>query len=403
MIALEARRAIESLRAGVPSAAAVRAIGSGQPELERRFREMLSRAGRDGGLLVRANYGEGKSHFLTCLEREALDHGFAASRVVVSKQVPLSDPAKLLPAITESLRVGADVGRGLDQLHERLLRAVDSGVFDSFAQELEHVETVDTRFPATVTLFRQARDEELRDRILRFWAGDKLGVSEIRGPLRGLGLAAGYPLASIKARELALQKVAFLPRLLRAVGLQGMVLLIDEVELIGQYSRLARARAYAELHRFLSGSTGVITVAAISSDFSQAVLDDKGDRDGLVSFLQLRYPELINPAEAGMELIDGALLFVPPDQEQKERAHAELRRLYREAYDWPPPEVKWPDAVGETPMRTYVRAWITAWDLRRLRPDTRPDEAGFEISRPSGDYGEEPELDPDEPASGSER
>lgn len=392
MTVLEARRAIESLRSGVPSAAVVRALGCGQPELEQRFQAVLAKSSLDGGLMVRAGFGAGKSHFLTCLQRSALDAGYAASRVVISKQVPLSDPVKLITAAAEDLRIGIDVGRGLDQIHDDLQR-VETGRLGDLVQELERDPAFDSRFAATVALWEQSHDDELRDRILRFWAGDKLRVSEIRRPLKGLGLAAAYGLGPIKVRDLALQRLLFIPRLLATVGLSGWVLLLDEVELIGQYSRLGRARAYGELARFLSEVPGIITVAAISSDFSQAVLDDKGDRDGMAAYLAGRYPELIERAEAGMRMIDSAELFVPPNDERIRRAYVELRRLYREAYSWPPPEIEWPPQVGQTTMRTYVRAWITTWDLRRLHPDTRPEEAGFELTSPAFDYGEEPELD----------
>ncbi|MGQ0848544.1 MAG: BREX system ATP-binding domain-containing protein [Actinomycetota bacterium] len=391
MIALEARRAIESLRSGVPSAAAVRAIGCGQPDLVHRIQGVLAQTSLDGGLLVRAGYGEGKSHFLTCLERAALDAKYAASRVVISKQVPLSDPVKVITAASEGLRIGIDVGRGLDQVHDDL-RNLASGKLAELADELER-EDFDSRFPATALLWEQSHDDELRDRILRFWAGDKLGVSNIRRPLKELGLAAAYRLGPIKLRELALQRLRFIPRLLKTVGRVGWVLLLDEVELIGQYSRLGRARAYGELARLLNNLPGVITVAAISSDFSQAVLDDKGDRDGMRAYLAGRYPELIEQAEAGMAIIDRAELFVPPDEERKRRAYVELRRLYREAYRWSPPDIDWPHTVGETTMRIYVRAWINTWDLKRLHPDSRPEEAELEVTSPTIDYGEDPDLE----------
>jgi hypothetical protein len=389
MNSLDARRAIEALRSGVPSAAAVREIGCGQPMLERRFREVLAKSDLDGGMLVRAGYGEGKSHFLTCLEREALDAGYAASRLVISKSIPLSDPAKLLSAAAEGLRVGVDIGRGLDEVQDRLILRLDSPQFVDFKVSLERDGLFDSRFPATVSLFEDSRDDEFRDRILRFWAGDALTVGEIRRGLKGMGMAASYPLAPIRARDLAIQKLAFIPALMKAAGLEGWVLLIDEVELVGQYSRLQRARSYAELTRLLTDVPGITTVAAISSDFSQAVLDAKGDRDGLAAYLEGRYPELIGPAEKGMELIDRADLFEVPGEDSRKRAFSALRRLHGDAYGWQPPEITWPETVGVTPMRTFVRAWISAWDMRRLNPGTRPDEAGFEISPPVLDYGEE--------------
>jgi hypothetical protein len=361
---------------------------------------MLAGAAYRPGLILRGGFGEGKSHLLTCLDRVALDDGYAASRVVIGKAIPLSDPAKLLTAAVENLRVGSDLSRGLGEIKDRLLRNVNSQEFVAFKLELERSGRFDSRFPATVTLLESAHDDELHDRILRFWSGDKLAVGEIRRPLRELDLAASYPLAPIKAKELAIQKIAFIPELVRAAGLKGWVLLVDEVELIGRYTRLARARAYAELARLMHDIPTLITVAAVTSDFSAEVLERRGDRDAIPAFCADRYPELANPARQGMELIDSAILLEAPNQQTLRATYETLGRLHGDAYSWSPPEVAWPTATGTTPMRSYVRAWINAWDIRRLDPGSRADEAGYDLSQLTADYGESVELE--EPISNDE-
>lgn len=385
---IESRRAIESLRSGVPSAAAVRTLGCGQASLERTFRKMLEGEINGPGLVVRGGFGEGKSHLLTCLDRVALDEGFASSRVVISKEIQLSNPAKVLEAAVENLRAGSDLSRGLGEIKDRLLRRRNSGDFVTFKLGLERSGRFDSRFPATVTLLESAPDDELHDRILRFWSGDKLGVADIRRPLRELGLAASYPLAPIKARDLALQKLTFIPELVKAAGLKGWVLLVDEVELVGRYSRLSRIRAYAELARIVGQVPGLITVAAVTSDFAAEVLDRKGDRDSVPTLAAERYPDLAAPARAGMALIDDALLLETPTQDILQSTYDTLLRLHGDAYSWSPPQVTWPPVTGATPMRSYVRAWINAWDVRRLDPGSRADEAGYELSQISADYGE---------------
>ena len=395
---IESRRAVESLRSGVPSAAAVRALGCGQTRLEETFRAMLGGGSDRSGLVVRGGFGEGKSHLLTCLDRVALDEGFASSRVVISKEIPLSDPAKLLAAAAENLRSGSDLARGLGEIKDRLLARVNSPEFVDFKLELERGGRFDSRFPATVTLLEESSlGDELHDRILRFWSGDKLAVGEIRRPLRDLGMAASYPLAPIKAKDLAIQKLTFIPELLEAAGLKGWVLLLDEVELIGRYTRLARTRAYAELARLLGDVSGLITVAAVTSDFAAEVLDRRGDRDTIPTFAAERYPELAVAAREGMELIDGAVLLETPDQAVLQATYDTLRRLHGDAYTWSPSDVTWPPVTGATPMRSYVRAWINAWDVRRLDPGSRADEAGYDISQPTTDYGESAELETTEP------
>ena len=67
------RRAIEALRAGVPNRDAVLALGSTQPEIERKFLRATSDPAkpRDGslpqGMLVKGGFGAGKSHLLEFL------------------------------------------------------------------------------------------------------------------------------------------------------------------------------------------------------------------------------------------------------------------------------------------------------------------------------------------------
>ena len=99
-----ARRAIEALRAGVPSRDAVAATGSGQSAIEDRFARLRATAaeGRPGGLLIGGGIGNGKSHLFKHLARLALDAGFTVSRVVISKETPLFDPAKVFAAAVES-------------------------------------------------------------------------------------------------------------------------------------------------------------------------------------------------------------------------------------------------------------------------------------------------------------
>ena len=96
-LAIRQRRALEALRAGVPSRDAVALLRSGQAEIEDRFLALVDRArsGDAGGMLVGGGFGSGKSHLLQHLGQLALNAGFAVSRVVISKETPLHDPVKV--------------------------------------------------------------------------------------------------------------------------------------------------------------------------------------------------------------------------------------------------------------------------------------------------------------------
>jgi hypothetical protein len=391
----------------VPSAAAVRALGGGQPELESAFRSLLADAdgaydeGRqERGLLVRAGFGEGKSHLLATFERIALDAGFAVSRAIISKETPLHDPVKLLAGAVEGLRVPDAIGRGLEEVGLRLRRRLDSAEYAALVRRLNEPGGLNSRFAATLFIYEHGtQDPELGDRVLRFWSGDKLPIGELRAALRGLGHAASYPLEPVKVRELALQTLIFVPMLVRAAGLRGWVLLIDELELIGRYSRLQRARSYAELAALMGAldvqRPGLVAAGAITDDFESAVLLDprKADLDQMLPFMATRDPAVATGAEQGMRIIRDARLLRAPDEGVLRTTYDTLRKLHSQAYAWDPPEVAWPETLGSTAMRTYVRAWINAWDVHRLYPDFEEGDSPYALEEVLTDYGEDPQLE----------
>src|SRR5436309_11545332 len=120
---VQQRRAIEALRAGVPNRDAVRALGSAQPHIEERFVKLLQDA-RDGvangvqapGWLIAGDFGSGKSHLLEYLQHVALEENFVSSKVVISKETPLHDPAKLYRAAVEAAVVPDKKGSALAEI-----------------------------------------------------------------------------------------------------------------------------------------------------------------------------------------------------------------------------------------------------------------------------------------------
>src|SRR5205085_9497103 len=99
-VRVQRRRALEALRAGVPNRDAVMVLGSLQVGVEDRFSQLLdvvetrpSQAA--GGMLIGGGFGSGKSHVLEHLAHVALERGFVVPKVVVSKETPLHDPAKV--------------------------------------------------------------------------------------------------------------------------------------------------------------------------------------------------------------------------------------------------------------------------------------------------------------------
>ena len=391
-----ARRAIEALRAGVPNSDAVASLGSMQQGVEDRFSELLAAVDTapggpapggpgPGGMLIGGGFGSGKSHVLVHLAHIALSQGFVVAKVVVSKETPLHDPAKMYRAAVEAAKVPGRPGAAADEIAAGM--QVDS---DAYAELYRWCHQdgapIDSRFAATLFLLEYARgDEEFADRIVQFWAGDPLPVADLRRRLREAGAAPTYALGRLNERDLSVQRFRFLPRLARAAGYRGLVLLVDETELIGRYSLLQRAKSYAELARWVRGDRddpGVPLVAVLTTvdDFETQVLVGKNDTELIPARLRAKGTAegelLAGRAETGMRIIEREQVQLqPPGRDELDRTYAQLRRIHAEAYRWEPPDVTGLERLPSNRMRQYVRAWINEWDLRRLHPDHRPETA----------------------------
>jgi P-loop Domain of unknown function (DUF2791) len=408
--AVARRRAIEALRAGVPSRDAVAATGSGQAAIEDRFESLreAAAAGNPGGVLLGGGFGSGKSHLLEHLAQLALDAGFTVSRVVISKETPLHDPAKVFAAAAGSAVLPGHPGPAIAEA----AAAIDPDG-RAYAELLRWTTSpgsgLNERFAATLALFGQVRqrDAVFANTIVRFWSGDPIATPELRRRLRDLG-EIRPSLPPVPARELGGQRLRFAAKLLAAAGSAGWVILFDEVELIGRYSLQQRAKSYAEIARWMRGAHGgpgvpIAAVLAMTDDFEAAVITGRNDRELVPERLRAKQtPEataLAAEAAQGMRIIDREMqLLTPPDEAELGQAYARLKELHGEVFGWLPPDVGGLERLGATRMRQYVRTWINEWDLLRLDPSYRPET---EMAEVSSDYREDPALESSEGIAGS--
>lgn len=404
--AIERRRALEALRAGVPNRDAVTVLGSMQQGVADRFSQLLSAIGAlpggatPGGMLIGGGFGAGKSHILEHLAHVALSQGFVVSKVVISKETPLHDPAKLYRAAIDSAKVPGRPGSALDEIAGGL--RVDSSPYAALYRWAHQPEAlVDSRFAATLFLHEYGRgDEEFVDRIVRFWAGDPLPVSDLRRRLREAGAAATYRLGAIRERELSRQRFRFVSRLMQAAGHTGWIVLLDEVELIGRYAFLQRARSYAEVARWVRGERedpGAPLGAVLTTvdDFEAQVLVGKNDVELIPTRLRAKGTAdgetLARQAEIGMRILEREQVpLQPPSREELDRTYSQLKQIHGQAYSWDPPDVAGLERLPSNRMRQYVRSWINAWDLRRLDPTYVPEMSTAELEV---DLGTDSELE----------
>ena len=382
---LEARMAIEALRAGVPNRAAIRQMGTEQTGIEHAFEAALAacwadaapaRAGAgSAGIGMAGGFGTGKSHLLGYLAEVASHQRFVVSRIVVSKETPLSHSGHVLAAALRDAalpdRPDDPIAACVTTLREQpeALDAMDAaiGMADSgFAPT----------FAACLYLVRRASTppETLRQ-IARLWSGAKVSASVIRQALRESGSGRMFALKAIPAAVMTDQLARFVPLLFRAAGYAGWCVLLDEIELIGRYTPLQRALAYAWLGAWLGLDgkrrfPGIVTAYAITDDFAAAVIQSAprerqgaGAADAEGPCGRGRVGAVGDPAYRAHGAAESLL---PPTLNDLAVCHDKVQRLYSAAYDWPAPQLPPVERASTRTMRQYIKGWITLWDLRRL-------------------------------------
>ena len=406
---LTARRALEALRSGVPNAESVLALGTTQSEIIGQFNGLLDNAksanasGVPRGMLIGGGFGSGKSHVLEYLAQQARSQNFVVSKVVVSKETPLHNPTAVFRAAIADAKVPGRPGSAIDEIAMSL--DFNSEAYAEFYRWLHTAgESLDHRLAASLRLFEHySGDEEFADRVTQFWAGEPFAISEMRKRLREAGWLEDYGLKASKEVELSRDRFVFVSRLVRAAGYSGWVLLIDEVELIGRYSLIQRARSYAEVKRWMDGSridpsVPLIAVLTTVDDFEGEVLVGKDDYNQLPERLlakeKIEYTQLAMDARAGMNILaKNQVVLHQPDNSELDDTYQAIRKIHAEAFDWIPPEIAGLERLPSNRMRQYVRAWINEWDLVHLYPSYSPDttvipvEIGYgedrDISEPS--------------------
>lgn len=376
---LEARTAIEALRAGVPNRAAVRLMGSTGSGIEHAFNELLSAVWAEGatprGLGIAGGFGAGKSHLLAWLAEAAHARNFVVSRVVVSKETPLSDPARLFE---NAMRTAVLPKRNDDALAGALaaLRAAPER-FDALEAAVRDPESkIAPVFAAILFLLRRQNiPAETVRRCERFLAGGRMAATVFRQALANAGAPRMFDVKLPAAAELAMQRIRFAGLLFHHAGYAGWCLLLDEVELIGRYTALARAIAYAWLATWLGleGSVpfpGIATVYAITDDFAAAVIEARQDIEHLAERLMMKGREQeATAAVSAMRHIEDTVRrhrLPLPGTEELARDCARLRDIYTRAYDWPAPALEPGERTASRTLRQYIKSWVTQWDMLRL-------------------------------------
>ncbi len=376
---LNQRRAVEALRAGVPNRDVVRQLQPMQPELDSRFAAVLQQteAGwadnrQAEGLLLEGGFGTGKSHCMEYLRHLALERKFVCSTLVLNKEMPLHNLARIYRGCVESAAVADKTGPALTEIVSSY--NPNRAPFYPELYRWGHEADKDPRLGATLFLFENCSDENLREKLIAEWTGYPMKVQDLRAALKEFDQHKAYNISRPQTTKIS-QRFEFMSRFFRSAGYNGWVILLDETEIISRYSLQQRGKAYAHLAQLMgltAGTSlpGIAGIFAITDDYAGQVLrSGKNDVCTVPGKIKdTKDEDISGDAEAGMDAIENrSLQLRRPSAAQVLETYDKVRNAYSEAYDWNAPVIdNKREHLESNSMRQYVRSWINTWDLRRL-------------------------------------
>jgi len=309
-----ARDIVDALRQGVVPERNLEMMYVGQEEARGHMREQLDyvTTGRSAFKFIRGAYGSGKSFMMAWLRDTALEAGFAVATVRVSAEMSLANLADFYSGMMDGLRVAEKRNAsGLSDIFEAWLLTMQrrteqvEGISSRDPKQRERlVELVRERIQAQLSQLASL-DAGLAPALGAFYEARMAGNEELamhaRAWLRGDRSLPSSALRRIGVRgnlepEQVLPRLRALLEIIEATHLRGLVILIDELELVRRRPhRGTRDQAYETLRALIDevGENRLPRCLLVSTG-TDTFFDDR--RYGLASYEALYHrvcaPEL---------------------------------------------------------------------------------------------------------------
>lgn len=279
-----ARQAIERLRAGLFDPVAVDRLTMEEESVIQNFLKDLKalERGQSSHLCICGSYGQGKSHNLNYLHRQALSQGYATSLLQLDvREVPFHQ---------------------FSVVYQSLMKNLSLPTGESFAASWKKCSLYQEQFgdmPHRFRMILQAMGSKNISSLKRNKVKDKLKPKDfdhwLEKALLGYDLPISYLKKILKAREVTeyrkqpltirgnipyIQMIQSLGKLFHAMGYKGLVLFFDEAESIAQGRLNSRIKSYEILNRFFQQSSFVYPVFAFTESFFDRVRCEDYSNEG---------------------------------------------------------------------------------------------------------------------------
>lgn len=364
----EARVVVEGLRSGIAYRETARSMTLGRERNRARLEEAMAAvvSGRRPPFwaeVIRGHYGDGKTHLLHALAAAAWDANWVVSLVAISKETPLDRLDYLYPKLMAELYRPGSNQPGVEAV---VLEAVNA---PSAALEAHLVELSPRTRAVLDSLLRQ---EAKFDELVGDVEGAFVPLTEIKRAYRE-NFSKPLKIPTSRIRDEIPYYFRLVDWLVHAAGYGGWLILFDEVELIGKFGRGARARAYANMGRFLEGvADHTLAVFALSGNFHTDVMIPRHEMEQAPAWLQARPREQADAslARLALEALADARDLRILDQGDLRRLSDHILDLHQAAYGWRAPiapeafhQLVNREVAGDSPLRVRIRFAMNLLDL----------------------------------------
>ena len=367
----DACRTIEALRAGVAAPCVSRYLSRGRDEILRAVAEDLLSVQADGksrGLVISASYGQGKSHLLNLVSTTARDNGFAVAKLVLSKEAPVHNLKRLYQKIATSVILPSEDEPGMERALGAL-RPTSNRVQDLFFYSSTKLHP---RINAPLVAYFNTSDAYEQSLLFGDLVGDFLPLYQLRAITKAAN--AGEKVPKLPREEFG-QYFLLLAALVRTLGWRGLVLLLDEVELLAALSISSRVKAYLHIASLLGvggpfTARHMYTVLFVASGFYADVISGRGELQKVRSWATERYgEEVARQVGAVLDVFISDRIELPDLSEQDVRTLLlSITKLHGQAYKWNASldmdQVL--DRTKNSPLRTVLRGAVEWLDLAYL-------------------------------------
>ncbi len=270
------RRAIERLRAGLFDPVAVDRLTMEEEAVVKNFSKGLQalEKGQSSHLCICGSYGQGKSHNLTYLQRQALSQGYATSLIQLDvREVPFYRFSVVYQSLMKNLSLPTEESFAarwkkcsLDLLDDMPHR------FRMILQAMVSKNTLPLKREKVKNGLKPLKSKDFDYWLEKALMGHDLPTLYLKQILKAREVE-GYREQPLIARGNApyVQMVQSLGKLLHGMGYKGLVLFFDEAESIAQGRLGARVKSYEILNQFFQHSGFVYPVFAFTETFFDKV------------------------------------------------------------------------------------------------------------------------------------